>query len=154
MLADREERAARLRKAIFDIAKHKSFKAACEGRSFKEAALTHHANNTRPFDLETGYQYAKAFKVDPAWLLGIVHEPGAPVEPDLSDEALTGLLAAALKMPAPADMSDRLAENVAQSLRGILRFVSTDPAMRSNPVMIEGAVRSAIAQALEERPPA
>lgn len=86
MLADKSERAERLRQAIANRG-FKTLKAAADRHHFKESTLTSHANGTRSFDIETGYQYAKTFKVDPVWLLGLRGEESASALPSATDVA-------------------------------------------------------------------
>lgn len=45
--------------------------AAAEAYGWKIAAYRHHENGTRAFDIDAAKRYARAFKVDPAWLLGL-----------------------------------------------------------------------------------
>lgn len=72
----------------------------------------------------------------------------------VSDEALTVILEALLKIPNSGGLADPVAESVAQSLQDILRHAHTDPSILAIPGAIEGAVRFAIAQALAPRPQA
>lgn len=83
MLADKYARADRLKAAI-KAAGFTTLKQAAERHHFTESTLTHHANGTRAFDIETGYLYAKTFKVDPAWLLGISDANEVPEVPTAS----------------------------------------------------------------------
>lgn len=45
--------------------------AAAEAYGWKASGYRHHENGTRPFDVDAARRYARAFRVDPAWLLGL-----------------------------------------------------------------------------------
>jgi len=153
MLADKDERARRLSKAIED-AGFPTRALAAEAKGVKESTLTSHANGTRPFDLEKGYEYARMFKVDPVWLLGLTDTRGKPVEALPNDEVLTIVLAAVLRYMPKTEISDSLARNVAQSLTELLRLVGTNPAILDKPQMIEGAAQLAMSRLPGQRPQA
>lgn len=106
MLADKNERAARLRQAIKDRG-FATFKEAAARHHYVEATLTSHANGTRGFDLETGYAYAKSFKVDPAWLLGLT--TGRAKDVSIPSSAIRGMLEEAMReLPIGATVEDYL----------------------------------------------
>lgn len=50
---------------------YESAQAAAEAFGWKAAAYRHHENGTRAYDPDSARRYARAFKVDPAWLLGL-----------------------------------------------------------------------------------
>ncbi len=106
MLADKYERARRLKKAIFDRG-YSTFREAAARHHYSEPTLTSHANGTRGFDLETGYAYAKAFKVDPVWLLGLRDE--AKEQVTVSAEAIREMMSSAMReLPLGATVEDYL----------------------------------------------
>lgn len=114
MLADKHARAERLAKAV-RRAGYDTYRAAAERHHFKEPTLTSHANGTRSFDLETGYEYARAFKVDPAWLLGLRDDE--PKQPVPTESELNAMVDSALReLPVGASLGD-LAKVVSSSLR-------------------------------------
>jgi hypothetical protein len=59
-------------KAARAQAGYRSAADACQAYGWKEAAYRHHENGTRGFyDIGNAVRYARAFRVSPAWLLGI-----------------------------------------------------------------------------------
>lgn len=124
MLADKDERARRLRKAL-DDAGFKTRKEAAERYHLAEATITSHANGTRAFDLDTGYMYAKKLKVDPLWLLGLRDEAAQPKVPSEGDLAV--MLNSALDELPPGSSLGELKKVVATSLRDQLeRYLTGD----------------------------
>jgi len=74
----------RLRQARLD-AGYSSAAEAAQAFGWKEAAYRHHENGTRGYGADAARRYGRAFKVKPAWLLGIdtIRElPPQDVEPD------------------------------------------------------------------------
>lgn len=67
-------RAAR-KKAGFDSAE-----AAAEAFGWKAAGYRHHENETRGFGSDAAMKYGRAFKVKPAWLLGMESGPDVPAD--------------------------------------------------------------------------
>lgn len=106
MLADRQERASRLRQAIKDRG-FSSLREAADRHHYTLSTLTHHTNGTRPFDLETGYAYAQAFKVDPVWLLGLSDDRAST--PTIDVEMIRGMMESSMReLPLAATVEDYL----------------------------------------------
>lgn len=125
MLADKYERARRLKQAIFARG-FSTVREAAIRHHYAEPTLTSHANGTRGFDLETGYAYAKAFKVDPIWLLGLRGE--AKEQVTVSAEAIREMMTAAMReLPLGATVEDYL-RVVPEGLRVRLEQYLTDGA--------------------------
>lgn len=123
MLADKYERARRLKQAIADRG-FKSLKEASVRHHYKESTLTSHTNGTRAFDIETGYDYAKAFKVDPIWLMGLNEEAGAPV--GIPADVVQRMVEGAMReLPLGATVEDYL-RNVPLALHRRLERFLTD----------------------------
>ncbi|CDO34646.1 hypothetical protein SPHV1_1730003 [Novosphingobium sp. KN65.2] len=105
MLADKDERARRLRSVIAKTGM--SITDVAKRHNFKVPTLTSHANGTRVFDIETGYAYAKAFKVDPVWLMGLRGDE--PEALTLPAEDLREMIGAAMReLPIGATIEDYL----------------------------------------------
>jgi len=73
--------------------------AAASAFGWKEAGYRHHENAVRAFDVPTAVRYAKAYKVNPGWLLGLdtidapaFRMPAAP--PDVDTLEVVGAVAA------------------------------------------------------------
>lgn len=73
----RDTMAERLRRARKEAGYASAADAAAAFESIKTPTLTSHENGTREFDVEAAIRYAKAFKVDPAWLLAIGGSSGS-----------------------------------------------------------------------------
>lgn len=52
---------------------HESAARAAEAFGWGSSTLTSHENGTREYDVETAIKYARAFKVQPGWLLALDH---------------------------------------------------------------------------------
>lgn len=70
----RDVQAERLKEARI-AAGFESAEAACQAFGWKAAAYRHHEGAVRSFDVETAARYARAFRVSPAWLLGLEDQP-------------------------------------------------------------------------------
>lgn len=55
---------------------YESAAAAVEAFGWAISAYRHHENGTRAFDVEAAKRYGRAFRVDPAWLLGLASATG------------------------------------------------------------------------------
>jgi hypothetical protein len=118
--------AERLRKARED-AGFASAGEASVAHGWKAAGYRHHENGTQDyFDLSNALKCARAFSVDPAWLLGLAEDNGScRAEPNLA--ALASVLVALFQAYAPQRQleSAQLLE-AAQALKDTLDEMKED----------------------------
>lgn len=129
--------ATRLRQARID-AGFESVEAACRRFGWKSPGVRHHDNGTRPyFDIEHVLEYAKAYRVDPCFLLGL--EDNRATQPVLSAGDLSAIVETLVRVLSPGR---RFEPSLVQALGAALAHVLSEP----DPVGSAGTVARTLAR--------
>lgn len=152
-MADRREvMAERLREAR-RRAGYDSVSAAADAfDSIKTPTLTSHENGTREFDVEAAIRYGKAFRVGPAWLLGLdtaTQAQDAAERYAISEELLGRLLHALGPSVPKAGISESAAQALAVALKHALELLQETGATPPTDREFAMAVRAATSRYLE-----
>jgi hypothetical protein len=110
--------------------------AAIEAFGWKASAYNHHEGGVRGFTIEQAKRYGRAFKVSPAWLLGIEPDIGIPAEMVAipSDEVLAAIVTTLLDSVMPGRVpSDDLVLELVKRLRDTLSILPTEPGAFADP---------------------
>jgi transcriptional regulator with XRE-family HTH domain len=125
--------ADRLRRARLDAGFETSELAAARA-GVKASTFRSHDNGTREFfDIETALRYARAFRVDPLWLMGLDDAAVSPVY-DLNAAALGQVLEALLQAYAPSKkLSPAELQALGEALKEALQEMMDDPQIGGSP---------------------
>lgn len=127
IMADRREiMAERLREARRKAGYDSVSAAATAFDSIKTPTLTSHENGTREFDVEAAIRYGRAFRVSPAWLLGLdaaAHGQEVAASQAISEELLGRLLHALGPSIPKSGISESAAQALAVALKHALELL-------------------------------
>lgn len=149
IMADRREMMAeRLRTSRRKAGYDTVAEAAAAFDSIKTPTLTSHENGTREFDVDAAIRYGRAFRVNPAWLLGLDAETiSASPENHAINEAVLGRLIYELGPSIPKrGISEPAAQALAVALKHALGLLQETGATEPTDREIAMAARAAIAQ--------
>lgn len=128
-----EERATRLRQARMK-AGYTSAQSAAEAFGWGVSGYRHHENGTREFDLETAQRYARAFRADALWLLGMTSTAAPDIPPtrssDVGDTVGIVQLDLSLSMGPGALIEDFVESEVVSFDASVLRRITRTPSDR------------------------
>jgi hypothetical protein len=128
--------------------------AAAAFDSIKVPTLTSHENGTREFDVEAAIRYGRAFRVSPAWLLGLDAE-SMPVTAEsyaINEEVLARLLHALGPSIPKKGVSEPAAKALAVALTHALALLPATGATLPSDGEIAMAVRAAVSRYREVAP--
>lgn len=152
----REIMAERLRQARKKAGYESASAAADAFDSIKTPTLTSHENGTREFDVEAAIRYGKAFRVSPAWLLGLdaaTHAQDIAERYAFSEELLGRLLHALGPSIPKGGISETAAQALAVALKHALELLQETGASPPTDREFAMAARAATSRYLEASRP-